>query len=69
VSVAYNHDGFAVIVHGTLQQARDEEHLALIIELYTAQYGAWWKDWYEGLDHSGDVGGWVEPRKIFARRA
>jgi hypothetical protein len=71
VSAAYNHDGFALIVHGTLRppdDGRAEEHQALVRELYTAQYGPGWLQWFEQLDHSGDVGGYIEPRRIFARR-
>jgi len=71
VSAAYNHEGFALIVHGTL---REPDHLgtgyrALMRDLYVAAYGPGWLDWYNGLDHSGDVVGWIDPRRVFARLA
>jgi hypothetical protein len=72
VSVAYNHDGFALIVHGRLHPPDEDRaagHEALVRELYVAQYGADWLDWFDRLDHSGDVGGFIEPRRIFARRS
>ena len=48
---------------------RNEAHGALMRDLYVAMYGPGWLEWYDNLDHSGDVIGWIESRRIFARRA
>jgi hypothetical protein len=71
VSAAYNHDGLALVVHGTLREPGDlgPAYRELMRELYVAAYGPGWLDWYDGLDHSADVVGWIDPRRIFARRA
>jgi hypothetical protein len=72
VSVSSNERGLAVIVHGRLAPGPDEQQAefdSVLRDLYEAQYGDWWVDWFNGLDHSGDVGGRVEPRRIFARTA
>ena len=71
VSASYNHDGFALIVHGTLEPPDDRGPAfdALMRELYAAAYGAGWLDWYDQLDHSSSVGGFIDPRRIFARQA
>jgi hypothetical protein len=71
VSVSYNDPRIALVVHGTLVLRRpdqDPEFIGHLREQYRAAYGDWWDEWYEGLDHTDDVGGYVQARRIFARR-
>ena len=72
VSASYNDERLALIVHGTLVlQGPDDnpDFVAHVKEQYTAQYGDWWVSYFDSLDHTNDTGGYVEPRRIFAKRA
>jgi len=72
ISVSYNDRGMALILHGRLvlrPHGSEPDFLDHLKAQYTLQYGEWWPQWFDSQDHSDDVGGYVEPRRIFARKS
>ena len=76
VSASFIRDSFAFIVHGEAKDADEasntwNEYEALMRDLYVAQYGPGWLDWYEQLRQDGratSFTGYIEPRLMFAKR-
>lgn len=76
VSASYIEGTFAFILHGVAIEASDHPHLgqydSLVRELYVAEYGPRWIDWYERRKReppsSAGFTGLIEPRVMFAKR-
>lgn len=71
ISVSFNDHRLALIVHGTLvlqPYGAAPDFIDHLKEQYAGQYGDWWPAWFDAQDHTDDVGGYIEPRRIFARR-
>lgn len=76
VSASYTNGSFAFIVHGTAREvesgtAPEAQYDLLVRELYVAVYGPGWIDWYERRrreDPAVGFTGWIEPRRMFAKR-
>ena len=76
VSASYSCGSFAFILHGSAHEVDDAdprwpEYEAAMRELYVAQYGVGWIDWYEQMrEHTTGQGftGYIEPRVLFAKR-
>jgi hypothetical protein len=75
VSASYTRGPVAFIVHGTAHEVDDHEvppeYDALMRDLYAAQYGPGWIDWYERQRRDrvpgAGFGGYIEPRRMFAK--
>jgi hypothetical protein len=76
VSASYTRRSFAFIVHGKAQEAEEasdswKEYEGLLRDLYVAQYGPGWTEWYEHLrQQPRDLSftGYIDPRVMFAKR-
>jgi hypothetical protein len=76
VSASYSKKSFAFIAHGSAQEVDEAnpawpEYEALLRELYVAEYGPGWIDWYEELreqPRGSGFTGYIEPRVMFAKR-
>jgi hypothetical protein len=76
VSASYTRSSFAFIVHGKAQPADEasdawKEYEGLLRDLYVAQYGPGWTEWYERLrqqPRGSSFSGYIEPRAMFAKR-
>ena len=74
VSASHSRGSFAFIVHGSAHEV-DESHPAwpdyeaLLRELYVAEYGPGWLEWFEQLkqDRGSGFTGYIEPRVMFAK--
>lgn len=75
VSASYTDGSFAFIVHGTAVEVTADDpgwpaYEKLLRDLYVAQYGPGWIDWYEqrrAQDNDEAFGGYIEPRVFFAK--
>jgi hypothetical protein len=77
VSASYVAGSFGLIVHGTACPLEPGSSLAqefdeLVVEAYSRLYGPGWIEWRERQqqeqDPSAAFGGWIEPRRMFAKR-
>jgi hypothetical protein len=74
VSASYSRDSFAFIVHGSAYEVDESnpawpDYEALLRQLYVAQYGTAWLEWFEQLrqDRGSGYTGYIEPRVMFAK--
>jgi hypothetical protein len=76
VSASYNMGSFAFIVHGTAHAVDEssglwKEYESVLRDLYVAEYGPGWVDWWEQLrrqPRGSSFTGYIEPRVMFAKR-
>lgn len=75
VSASYNASDFAFIVHGWFREPpaddpKGDGFAALARSLYVEQYGDWFEAWLDERERTEGPGvtGYIEPRRIFAKR-
>jgi hypothetical protein len=76
VSASFARGSFAFVVHGEAREVDDDhpswrEYEAVFRELYVAQYGPAWLEWYQQLrqqPRGASFSGYIEPRVMFAKR-
>jgi hypothetical protein len=74
VSASHSRGEFAFIVHGTAHEVDESnpawpDYEALLRELYVAEYGPGFLEWFERLrqDRGSGFTGYIEPRVLFAK--
>ena len=74
VSASHSRDSFAFILHGNAYEVDESnqawpDYEALLRELYVAEYGPGWLEWFEQLrqDRGSGYTGYIEPRAMFAK--
>ena len=74
ISASYQRGkSFAFIVHGQAVEVEETgslfaEYFDCLKGLYTGLYGPRWIDWYHKQEKTGGYNGFIEPRRMFAKR-
>jgi hypothetical protein len=74
ISASYQKgESFAFIVHGQAVEVREDapefqDYFDCVQALYTNLYGPKWVDWYRERKREGEFNGYIEARRLFAKR-